>query len=131
MRVGDLVNRMSLAEKAAQMGTPRHESRDSAFRLYNYWSEALHGVARVSGLPMTVFPQAIGNGATWDVPLVKQMAHVIGVEGRANNNLVRARPAGAGASPQFSGLTFWSPNINIFRDPRWGRGRRRTERTRS
>ena len=122
VRVKDLVSRMSLAEKAGQMGNtaPRIHRDGLDLPAYNYWSEALHGVARVNNRRMTVFPQAIGNGATWDAPLVKQMAHVIGTEGRANNNLARA--ASGGGSPQFSGLTFWSPNINIFRDPRWGRG---------
>ena len=123
VRVKDLVSRMSLAEKAQQMGNTAPGIHRDGLELpaYNYWSEALHGVARVNNRRMTVFPQAIGNGATWDIPLVKEMAHVIGVEGRANNTLVRASSP-AGASPQFSGLTFWSPNINIFRDPRWGRG---------
>src|SRR5579863_3222569 len=120
VRVKDLISRMSLAEKAAQMGNGAPAIHRDGLDLpaYNYWSEALHGVARAG--TATVFPQAIGNGATWDVPLVKQMGHIIGIEGRAKNNDVRARTGGN--SSQFRGLNFWSPNINIFRDPRWGRG---------
>ncbi len=118
VRIKDLVGRMSLAEKAAQMGNSAPAIPRLELPAYNYWSEALHGVARAG--VATVFPQAIGNAATWDVPLVKQMSHIIGIEGRAKNNEVRARTDGN--SSQFRGLNFWSPNINIFRDPRWGRG---------
>jgi len=84
---------------------------------YDWWNEALHGVARAGDA--TVFPQAIGLAAMWDVPLMGRIAGTIGVEARAKFNAF-ARSGGAGQI--FHGLTFWSPNINIFRDPRWGRG---------
>ena len=118
-RVKDLVSRMSLAEKARQMGNnaPSIHRPGLDLAAYGYWSEALHGIAQGGA---TVFPQAIGNGATFDPDLVKQMGHVIGIEGRAKNNANRARMHGD--SPGFGGLNFWSPNINLFRDPRWGRG---------
>jgi beta-glucosidase len=120
VRVKDLISRMSLAEKVRQMGNSAPAIHRPGLDLpaYDYWSEALHGVANTAGV--TVFPQAIGNGATWDPDLIKQMGHVIGVEGRAKNNANRA--SRNGDSPRFGGLNFWSPNINLFRDPRWGRG---------
>ena len=120
VRVKDLMSRMSLAEKARQMGNgaPAIHRPGLDLPAYDYWSEALHGVANTTGV--TVFPQAIANGATFDTVLVKQMSHIIGVEGRAKNNDNRARSNGN--SPRFGGLNFWSPNINLFRDPRWGRG---------
>ncbi len=120
VRVKDLISRMSLAEKVRQMGNGAPAIHRTGLDLpgYDYWSEALHGVANTAGV--TVFPQAIANGATWDPNLVKQMGGFIGVEGRAKNNYNRAR--NNGNSPRFGGLNFWSPNINIFRDPRWGRG---------
>lgn len=84
---------------------------------YNWWSEALHGVANAG--TATVFPQAIGLAAMWDAPLHHDIAGVVGVEGRAKfNGYAGTEDEGA----MFHGLTFWSPNINIFRDPRWGRG---------
>jgi beta-glucosidase len=120
LRVKDLISRMSLAEKVRQMGNSAPAIHRAGLDLpaYDYWSEALHGVANTGGV--TVFPQAIANGATWDPDLVKQMGHAIGIEGRAKNNDNRARRNGD--SPRFGGLNFWSPNINLFRDPRWGRG---------
>ncbi len=120
VRMKDLISRMSLAEKARQMGNSAPAIHRPGLDLpgYDYWSEALHGVANTFGV--TVFPQAIGNGATWDPDIVKQMGHVIGIEGRAKNNDNRARRNGD--SPRFGGLNFWSPNVNLFRDPRWGRG---------
>ncbi len=120
VRVKDLISRMSLAEKVRQMGNSAPAIHRAGLDLpaYDYWSEALHGVANTGGV--TVFPQAIANGATWDPDLVKQMGHDIGIEGRAKNNDNRARRNGD--SPRFGGLNFWSPNINLFRDPRWGRG---------
>ena len=83
---------------------------------YDYWSEALHGVA-AAGVA-TVFPQAIALAATWDAPLLHDVATVIGTEARAKHHEAARR----GRRDIFEGLTFWSPNINIFRDPRWGRG---------
>ncbi len=120
IRVKDLVSRMSLAEKIHQMGNSAPPIHRAGLDLpgYDYWSEAIHGVANTGGV--TVFPQGIGNGATWDPDLVKQMGHVIGIEGRAKNNDNRLHHDGD--SPWFGGLNFWAPNINIFRDPRWGRG---------
>ena len=115
-RAHDLVSRMTLDEKAAQLedyatAIPRLGVPD-----YQTWSEALHGVAN-SGYA-TVFPQAIGMAATWDPALVRQMGDIISTEGRAKYNQAQRE----GNHRIFYGLTFWSPNINIFRDPRWGRG---------
>ena len=84
---------------------------------YNYWSEALHGVARNGRA--TVFPQAIGMAATWDPALIQRVASAIGDEGRAKYHAALRRN---GETGHYQGLTFWSPNVNIFRDPRWGRG---------
>lgn len=116
-RVNDLVSRMTLEEKVSQLG----HTADAIPRLgipeYNWWNEGLHGVARAG--VATVFPQAIGAAATFDEPLIHQAADVISTEFRAN--YVRSlRPDGS--SDWYRGLTVWSPNINIFRDPRWGRG---------
>ena len=115
-RAHDLVGRMTLDEKASQLedwavAIPRLGVPD-----YQTWSEALHGVAR-SGYA-TVFPQAIGMAATWDPAMVQQMGDVIALEARAKYNQAQRE----GNHRIFYGLTFWSPNINIFRDPRWGRG---------
>ena len=117
-RARDLVSRMTLDEKAAAMrnttpGVPR-----LGIPKYDWWNEALHGVARAG--EATVFPQAIGLAATWDDALMQQIAGVIGIEARAKFNHSLASHTNVGA--RFYGLTFWSPNINIFRDPRWGRG---------
>lgn len=83
---------------------------------YNWWNECLHGVARAG--VATVFPQAIGLAATFDGPLVKQVASVISDEARAKHHEALRQ----GDHSIYKGLTFWSPNVNIFRDPRWGRG---------
>ncbi|MGD0350552.1 MAG: glycoside hydrolase family 3 C-terminal domain-containing protein [Verrucomicrobiota bacterium] len=117
-RVKDLVRRMSLAEKVQQMRNGAPAIPRLGVPAYNYWNECLHGVAR-AGIA-TVFPQAIGMAATWDTPLIHQEADVVATEARAKNNRYRERHNGDSA--QYLGLTFWSPNINIFRDPRWGRG---------
>ena len=117
-RVSDLVRRMSLAEKVQQMRNSAPAIPRLGFPSYNYWNECLHGVARAD--VATVFPQAIGMAATWDEPLVHQEADVIATEARAKNNHYRSQHNGD--SGQYYGLTFWTPNINIFRDPRWGRG---------
>jgi beta-glucosidase len=116
VRAHDLVSKMTLDEKASQLedwatAIPRLGISD-----YQTWSEALHGVAN-SGYA-TVFPQAIGMAATWDPKMVQQMGDVISTEGRAKYNQAQRE----GNHRIFYGLTFWSPNINIFRDPRWGRG---------
>jgi beta-glucosidase len=116
VRAHALVSRMTLDEKAAQLedwapAIPRLGIPD-----YQTWSEALHGIARAGHA--TVFPQAIGMAATWDDGLVQRMGQVIATEGRANYNEAQRE----GFHGINFGLTFWSPNINIFRDPRWGRG---------
>ncbi|HLY59249.1 MAG TPA: glycoside hydrolase family 3 C-terminal domain-containing protein [Terriglobia bacterium] len=115
-RVEDLVARMTLQEKVLQMqhtapGIPR-----LGILPYDWWNEALHGVAR-SGYA-TVFPQAIGMAATWDADLVHDEGRAISVEARAKYNQAQREQNYS----IYYGLTFWSPNINIFRDPRWGRG---------
>ena len=115
-RAHDLVGRMTLDEKAAQLedwatAIPRLGIPD-----YQTWNEALHGVARAGYA--TVFPQAIGMAATWDTSMVHSMGNVISTEARAKYNQAQRE----GNHRIFYGLTFWSPNINIFRDPRWGRG---------
>jgi len=116
-RVKDLVGRLTLAEKVDLMihstgGVPRLNIPG-----YNYWGEALHGVARNGRA--TVFPQAIGLAATWDRELVREVATAISDEARAKYHEALRRN---GYTDQYQGLTFWSPNVNIFRDPRWGRG---------
>jgi len=116
-RVSDLVSRMTLEEKISQLG----HTADAIPRLgvpeYNWWNEGLHGVARADNA--TVFPQAIGLAATFDEPLMHRIAEVISTEFRAK---YYATLHPDGASDWYRGLTVWSPNINIFRDPRWGRG---------
>ncbi len=116
-RASDLVAHMTLEEKAAQAGYDAPAIPRLGIPAYNWWNEGLHGVARAGFA--TVFPQAIGMAATWDVPLMHAAASVIGIEFRAKY-AATVRPDGG--SDWFRGLTVWSPNINIFRDPRWGRG---------
>lgn len=115
-RVQDLISRLSLEEKALQMthNTPAVERL--GIPPYSYWNEALHGVGR-SGVA-TVFPQAIGLGATFDAALAERVSSAISDEARAMHNAAKAK----GYHMQYGGLTFWTPNVNIFRDPRWGRG---------
>ena len=109
---------MSLAEKVQQLRNGAPAIPRLGVPAYNYWNECLHGVARAG--VATVFPQAIGMAATWDTPLIHQEANVIAVEARAKHNEYVLTHGGNCA--QYFGLTFWTPNINIFRDPRWGRG---------
>jgi beta-glucosidase len=116
VRADDLVQHMTLAEKVAQMQDEAPAIPRLGVPAYGWWNEALHGVAR-SGLA-TSFPQAIGMAATWDDSLVYREATVISDEARAKYNDDVAR----GRRVRYGGLTFWSPNVNIFRDPRWGRG---------
>jgi len=125
-RAEDLIRRMSLAEKVAQLRNGAPAIRRLGLPAYDYWNEALHGVANSGNA--TVFPQAIGMAATWDAALIQQEASVIGIEGRAKYNDYTAKHDGD--AKWFYGLTFWSPNINIFRDPRWGRARKPTAKTR-
>lgn len=115
-RVNDLVSRMSLDEKISQMMNGAAGIDRLGMPEYEWWNEALHGVAR-SGVA-TVFPQAIGMAATFDAPLVQRIADVTATEGRAKHHEFARK----GQRLRYQGLTFWSPNINIFRDPRWGRG---------
>ncbi len=115
-RVEDLVSRMTLHEKVLQMQHTAPAIPRLDIPSYDWWNEALHGVAR-SGYA-TVFPQAIGMAATWDSDLVYQEGRVISTEARAKYNEAQHE----GNHSIYYGLTFWSPNINIFRDPRWGRG---------
>jgi beta-glucosidase len=115
-RAKDLAGRMTLAEKVSQMQDVAPAIPRLGVPAYNWWNEALHGVAR-NGFA-TNFPQSIGLAATWDTALIYRMATVIAVEGRAKYN----QAIHSDDQSRFAGLTFWSPNINIFRDPRWGRG---------
>ncbi len=115
-RVDDLIARMTLEEKVSQMQNDAAAIPRLGIPAYNWWSECLHGVAR-NGIA-TVFPQAIGMAATWSPDLIFKEAEVISTEARAKHNAIRL----SGKSGIYQGLTFWSPNINIFRDPRWGRG---------
>lgn len=115
-RVTDLLSRLTLEEKISLLGYRSNAIPRLNIPAYNWWNEALHGVAR-AGLA-TVFPQAIGMAATFNDSLVQQVAAAISTEARAKYNLSTA----AGRHIQYMGLTFWSPNVNIFRDPRWGRG---------
>jgi beta-glucosidase len=115
-RAADLVHRMTLEEKVGQMGSGAHAIPRLDVPAYNYWNEALHGVAR-SGYA-TMFPQAIGMAATWDAPLMHSVGDTIATEARAKNSEALRH----NNHEIYFGLTFWSPNINIFRDPRWGRG---------
>ncbi len=117
-RVNDLIGRMTLSEKVQQVRNDTPAIPRLGIPSYNFWNEGLHGVAR-NGVA-TVFPQAIGMAATWDVPLIHDEARVVSTEARAKfNDYVRTHN---GDSKDYTGLTFWSPNINLFRDPRWGRG---------
>ncbi|HWC58613.1 MAG TPA: glycoside hydrolase family 3 C-terminal domain-containing protein [Verrucomicrobiae bacterium] len=117
-RVHDLVSRLTLEEKVTQIRNGAAAVPRLGIPAYDFWSEALHGVAR-EGIA-TVFPQAVGMAATWDVPLIHSEGEVIATEGRAKyNEYTRTHNRN---SQRYTGLTFWSPNINIFRDPRWGRG---------
>ena len=116
VRVDDLIRRMSLEEKALQMQNQSPAIERLGIPEYNWWTEGLHGVAR-AGLA-TVFPQAIGLAATWDEDLMHDVASAIGDEARAKHHAFAAK----GKRNIYQGLTIWSPNINIFRDPRWGRG---------
>ncbi len=115
-RVNDLISRMTLEEKISQMVHEAPAIERLGIPKYNWWNECLHGVARAGRA--TVFPQAIGLAATWDTELMFRIATAISDEARAKHHeFVRQ-----GKRNIYQGLTFWSPNINIFRDPRWGRG---------
>ena len=115
-RIADLLERLTLEEKISQM--VYHSSAIARLGIpeYNWWNECLHGVGRAG--VATVFPQAIGMAASFNAPLLKQTAEIIANEARAKHHEM----ARQGDRSIYKGLTFWTPNINIFRDPRWGRG---------
>lgn len=115
-RARDLVSRMTLDEKVTQMMHSSPAIPHLGIPSYNWWNEALHGVARAG--VATMFPQAIGMAATFDEDLLYKAADIISTEGRARYHAFQRK----GDHGIYKGLTFWSPNINIFRDPRWGRG---------
>ena len=115
-RAADLVSRLTLEQKAALMVDESAAIPELGIRRYGWWSEALHGYAR-SGLA-TVFPQSIGMAASFDPELVERVFTAASDEGRAKHTLYEQ----SGGSSRYQGLTVWTPNINIFRDPRWGRG---------
>ena len=115
LRARDLVSRMTLEEKASQLVNQARAIPRLKVPAYDWWSEALHGVA-VDGI--TEFPEPIGLGATFDVSGIHEMATGIAIEGR----IVHAESQHSGSSSIFHGLDFWAPNVNVFRDPRWGRG---------
>jgi beta-glucosidase len=114
-RAADLVSRMTLDEKATQLVNQARAIPRLNVPAYDWWSESLHGVSRDG---TTEFPEPIGLAATFDAPAIHEMATVIGTEGRIKH----VQAVRAGHSNIFEGLDFWAPNINIFRDPRWGRG---------
>jgi len=116
MRVDDLISRMTLEEKISQLTSDSVAIDHLGVPAYNWWNEALHGVGRAGRA--TVFPQAIGIAATWDTNLMSQVATTISDEARAKYNDDTRR----GKRNIYQGLTFWTPNMNLFRDPRWGRG---------
>jgi beta-glucosidase len=115
-RVDDLLSRMTVAEKVSQTMNDSPAIERLGIPAYNWWNECLHGVARAGRA--TVFPEPIGLAATWDPGLIFRMATAIGDEARAKNNEFLRR----GKRSIYQGLTFWTPNINLVRDPRWGRG---------
>ncbi len=116
LRIRDLISRMTIEEKISQMVHNSPAIERLGIPKYNWWNEALHGIAR-NGLA-TVFPVPIGLAASWDRNLIYRIADVISTEARAKyNQAVKNNKIGI-----FTGLTLWAPNINIFRDPRWGRG---------
>ena len=115
-RVEDLLSKMTVEEKAAQMLHNAKGVKRLGIHPYNWWNETLHGVARAG--TATVFPQCIGLGATFNTELVHKIADICSTEGRAKNIESSKR----GDYDIYKGLTYWTPNVNIFRDPRWGRG---------
>ena len=111
-----IISLLTIQEKSSQMLSNSAAIPNHGIEMYNWWNEGLHGVARSS--KATVFPQAIAMGATFDTELIRQVADAISSEARAIHNIFKKK----GIKTEYTGLTFWSPNINIFRDPRWGRG---------
>ena len=116
-RAEDLLGRLTLEQKASLMMNVSPAIPELGIRAYNWWNEALHGAAR-AGLA-TVFPQAIGMASSWDEELLQEVFDIASTEQRIKFIQYRRDPQG---NPRYHGLTVWTPNINIFRDPRWGRG---------
>ena len=114
--VEELVEKLTPEERVGQLMMNSPAVPRLGLDAYHWWNEALHGVAR-AGLA-TVFPQSMAMAATFDAELERRVADAISTEARAKNNLFRKR----GERGIYTGLTFWSPNVNMFRDPRWGRG---------
>ena len=115
-RAQELVAQMTLEEKVSQTMHKTPAIERLGIKAYNWWNEALHGVARAG--TATVFPQAIGLAATFDEELLEQIGDAVSTEARAKFNMQQAGKD----TDIYKGLTFWAPNVNIFRDPRWGRG---------
>ncbi|MCI7556413.1 MAG: glycoside hydrolase family 3 protein, partial [Bacteroidales bacterium] len=115
-RAQELIQQMTLEEKCAQLMNETPSIERLGIRPYDYWNEGLHGVGR-SGRA-TVYPEPIGLGATFDPELVERIGDAVAEEGRAKYCIAQKQ----GNYNRYSGLTYWSPNVNIFRDPRWGRG---------
>ena len=115
-RAADLVSRMTVEEKVSQLVNDAPAIPRLGVPAYEWWNECLHGVARAGSA--TVFPQAIALAASFDRALMREVAVAISDEGRAKHHEFARR----GQRGRYQGLTFWSPNINVFRDPRWGRG---------
>ena len=116
LRIKDILDRLTPEEKISQLVNHSSAIDRLGISAYDWWNECLHGVARAGHA--TVFPQAIGLAATWNPELIHKMADVISTEARAKHQEFLRK----GDRGRYKGLTFWSPNINIFRDPRWGRG---------
>ena len=116
LRIKDLITRLTLEEKASLLGYRSKAVPRLGIPAYNWWNEGLHGVARAG--EATIFPQSIAMAATFNPALIDSVSNVISTEARAKYNLSLAK----NQHLQYMGLTFWTPNINIFRDPRWGRG---------
>jgi beta-glucosidase len=117
-RAADLVHRMTLEEKASQLVNQARAIPRLGVPAYDWWSEALHGMANTTGV--TSFPEPIGLAATFDTAAIHEMAVDASIEARIKH--AQAVAENGGNSPIFAGLDFWAPNLNIFRDPRWGRG---------
>ena len=115
-RADDLISRLTLEEKTSLMMDASHAIERLGIKEYNWWNEALHGVGR-NGLA-TMFPQTIGLASTWDADGIYRAFTIVSDEARAKYNEARKN----GDYKRYTGLTFWTPNVNIFRDPRWGRG---------
>ena len=112
----EVTGRMTTEEQAEQLKYDAPANEKAGLKAYNWWNEGLHGVARAGSA--TMFPQAIGLAATFDEELIREVADITSTEARAKYNAYSSHED----RDIYKGLTLWSPNINIFRDPRWGRG---------